>query len=100
MPYKLIISLENFESVCDWLEKNPGPEFRVWGVAGDRRAALLAYSDEVANRFCWSEWIGTIFEDPSEILGRFSALEVELDRNVAIKLWSALPWAVTAVPEE
>jgi hypothetical protein len=100
MSYRLLVSLEYFESVYDWLEKTSGPGSQVWGIADNRRAALLAHSDEVTNHFCWSDWVRAIFEDPSEILSRFSALEIELDRNLAIKLWSALPWAVTAVPEE
>jgi len=99
MLSKVIVSPGSFEAVYRWLEATSSIEIQVWGLAGDRRVALLACCDGPDDRFGWSNWVSDMLADPSEILDRFTALEVELDRNSAIKLWSALPWAVTAVPD-
>jgi hypothetical protein len=100
MLSKVIVSPDNFEAVYIWLKATSSIEIQVWGLADDRRAALLACCDGPTDRFGWSNWVSAMFTDPSEILDCFTALEIELDRNSAIKLWSALPWAVTAAPDE
>jgi hypothetical protein len=99
MLSKVIVSPADFEDVYSWLKATSGIEIQVWGLAGDRRVALLACCDGPTDRFGWSNWVSDVLTEPSEILDGFTALEIELDRNSAIKLWSALPWAVTAVPD-
>ncbi len=99
MSVSLIMAAGGLEPVYAWLEARPGAQVAIWGLDHGRRAALLAYSTGADDAFDWSDWVGRVLEDSSEILAGFDQLDVEFqDDALARQLQFAFPGVFTAPP--
>jgi hypothetical protein len=88
----------DLEPVYGWLEQHGDVLVEVWGLENSRRAALLAYSEGPPDGFSWSNWVSAAYQDPSEVMALFQAVELALTTEAdAASLKGAFPQVLADV---